>query len=322
MSSKHTNQAVFVIGAGRSGTSTITRALQALGVELGDHFKKASRKNPKGFFEDADLLAISKKVRRVLGLRADSVRWVELEEFQNPKLVALQEQAIDVIGQRFSQSPLWGFKYGRTLRILPFWDEILAQTKTDPSFLIALRNPLAVARSRSKIDSRRGRQAASDLEWLMSIVPFLRHTRPNRLVVVDYDDLMGAPVQELTRVASQLGIENSVDHGEKVRSFVDDFLDQKLRHNRFTDEDLENSPDLSPIVQAAYRCLKQLASPTRDDRLDREFWSEWELIEKETQALKPILNLIDQKELDWRRAITNPLGPLQAWALIKPWFKQ
>ena len=43
---------VIVVGAGRSGTSTITRGLSALGIELGDNLKPGSAKNPKGFFED------------------------------------------------------------------------------------------------------------------------------------------------------------------------------------------------------------------------------------------------------------------------------
>ena len=44
--------AVVVLGAGRSGTSAITRALQAIGVDLGDDLRPGGGKNPTGFFED------------------------------------------------------------------------------------------------------------------------------------------------------------------------------------------------------------------------------------------------------------------------------
>ncbi len=40
-------RAVLVLGAGRSGTSIITRAIQAVGVELGDDFKPPSRNMKK-----------------------------------------------------------------------------------------------------------------------------------------------------------------------------------------------------------------------------------------------------------------------------------
>lgn len=322
MSLKEPKQAIFVIGAGRSGTSTITRALQAMGVDLGDHFKKASRKNPKGFFEDADLLAISKKARRVLGLRADSVRFIDRSAFDDPRLVALQDDAIEVIQKRFGQSPIWGFKYGRTLRILPFWDRILRETHSTPAFLIALRNPISVAQSRKKIDPRRGRQAASDLEWLMSIVPFLRHTRAHRLVVVDYDDLMDTPLRELTRIARELDLPLGDQGDEKIRAFVDGFLDQSLRHNRFNASDLDAAPELNPIVRDAYPLLKQWTWADKEVGFEDQFWADWANIETQTQSLKPILALMDQKEADWRKAISSPLGPLQAWQLIKPWFKQ
>ncbi len=326
MSMAQQKKAVFVIGAGRSGTSTIARALQALGVDLGDHFKKASRKNPRGFFEDADLLALSKAARRTLGLRADSVRLVDAAAFDHPKLKTLQDQAIEVIQQRFGESSIWGFKYGRTLRILPFWDRILEATQSSPAFVIALRHPLSVARSRAKIDPRRGHQAASDLEWLVSIVPFLRRTQNSPLVVVDYDDLMDAPLPTLTRVAKQLELPKDNASDLHIQKFVDGFLDTGLRHTRFTDDDLEQSADLNPIVKDAYRLLKTLSQTTSDASTETQvrqaFWAQWEDIEKRVAALGPILALMDQRESQWRKAITSPLGPLQAWALLKPWFKQ
>ncbi len=321
MSTTDKNTAVFVIGAGRSGTSTITRALMALGVELGDHFKKASKKNPKGFFEDADLLAISKSARRVLGLRADSVRLLETDAFDDPKLKPLQDQAIEVIERRFSQHPIWGFKYGRTLRILPFWDRILEATHTRPAFVVALRHPLSVARSRAKIDPRRGLQAASDLEWLVSLVPYLRRVAHHRWVVVDYDDLMDTPTQELSRVAQELALPEATASEAHIEKFVADFLDPGLRHTRFNDQDLEASKDINDIVKDAYRLLKTRTSGITEAS-DAAFWAKWENIEARLEALRPILALIDHRQSEWRRAIMSPLGPLQSWALIKPWFKQ
>lgn len=322
MSLNEQNTGVFVIGAGRSGTSTITRALMALGVDLGDRFKRASKKNPKGFFEDADLLAISKSARRVLGIRADSVRLIPDEAFDHPRLKPLQDKAIEVIQRRFSHSPIWGFKYGRTLRILPFWDPILEATHTSPAFVVALRHPLSVAKSRAKIDPRRGLQAASDLEWLVSIVPFLRRTAPHRLVVVDYDDVMDSPKTELARIANQLALPPDKANETHIDAFIDQFLDTNLRHTRFNDEDLSASANINPIVKDAYRLLKTLARPNLTPEMRSDFWVQWSGIEQRLGELSPLLSLVDQRQEEWRRAIISPLGPLQAWALLKPWFKQ
>ena len=46
----------IVLGMSRTGTSAIARSLQALGIELGDKLIAADARNPKGFYEDADVL--------------------------------------------------------------------------------------------------------------------------------------------------------------------------------------------------------------------------------------------------------------------------
>jgi hypothetical protein len=312
---------VFVIGAGRSGTSTLTRALGALGVDLGNHFKRASRKNPTGFFEDADLLALSKAVRKQIGVRADSVRLIQAHELKGPAMQPLRDKAAKVIVQRFGASPIWGFKYGRTLRILPFWEPVLTELEIEPSFVIALRNPLSVARSRARLDPRRGLQEASDLEWLVSIVPYLRQTRPYRLAVVDYDELMDHPVAQLQRLAWQLDLPEEQASQARVRAYAEEFLDAGLRHTRFDDAELDASADLNPLVRDGYRLLRRLATGEWSAE-DEEFWDRWQAIEKGVNNLAPILKLFDQREHERRRAILSPLGPLQGLSLIKPWLKR
>lgn len=310
-----TQRAIFVIGAGRSGTSTITRALMALGVDLGDHFKRASRKNPTGFFEDADLLAISKSVRRQLGLRADSLRLVSDQAFDAANLQLLQDKAVDVIQSRFGNSPIWGFKYGRTLRILPFWQRVIEHLGHQPAYLIALRNPLSVARSRAKIDPRRGLQAISDLEWLVSIVPMLRRCQGAPVVVVDYDDVLDQPEASLKRVAQAFDLPAT---DEEIGRFASEFLRADMRHSQFDDHSLDQAKDLNPLVRDGYRLLRRWGQ----GRLtDQAFWSQWTRIEQGVADLAPILAVMDGREAERRRALLHPLGPLQGLSLLKPWFK-
>ena len=311
---------IFVIGAGRSGTSTVTRALIALGVDLGNKFKRASRKNPTGFFEDADLLKLSKQVRTRIGVRADSVRLIGADELQGPEMQDLRTQAKTIIGQRFGHSPIWGFKYGRTLRILPFWEPLLADLNIEPGFLIALRNPLSVARSRAKLDPRRGLQEASDLEWLVSIVPYLRRTRGYRLAVVDYDELMDHPTAQLQRIAEQLDLPAESAGPRQVQAYAERFLDPGLRHSHFDDAALDQASDLNPLVRDAYRLLRQLATGER--QADEAFWQDWQRIEQGVAGLAPVLRLIDLRENERRRAILSPLGPLQSLSLLRPWLKR
>ncbi len=295
--------------------------MAALGVDLGDNFKRANRKNPTGFFEDADLLALSKAVRLHLGVRADSVRLIQADELHHPSLRPLQERAKAIIAKRFGNSPVWGFKYGRTLRILPFWEPVLADLAIEPSFVIALRNPLSVARSRARLDPRRGLQEASDLEWLVSIVPYLRRTQGYRLAVVDYDELMDRPVEELQRLTLQLDLPADQAGPDQVRAYAERFLDAGLRHTRFTLEDLDDSVALNSVTRDGYRLLLELATGASTSK-STDFWCRWQQIESRLLDLAPLLTLIDRRESERRQAMFNPLGPLQALSLLKPFLKR
>ncbi len=113
-------RAVLVLGAGRSGTSIVTRAIQAVGVDLGDEFKPPSRKNPTGFFEDAALLKLSKRLRRTLGLRPDSLRLLDDSVWTSPTVMPFYKEFSATINDRFGHAPVWGLKYSRTMRLLTF----------------------------------------------------------------------------------------------------------------------------------------------------------------------------------------------------------
>jgi hypothetical protein len=264
---------------------------------------------------------LSKAVRLQLGVRADSVRLIGADELQQPSFRPLQERAKTIIRHRFADSPVWGFKYGRTLRILPFWEPVLADLAIEPSFVIALRNPLSVARSRARLDPRRGLQEASDLEWLVSIVPYLRRTRGYRLAVVDYDELMDHPTTQLQRLTRLLDLPEDQAGPEQVRNYAERFLDARLRHTRFSLQDLDDSLELNSVTRDGYRLLLELA--TGDSTADRsDFWNRWQQIESRVTDLAPLLKLIDRREGERRHAMFSPLGPLQAFSLLKPFLKR
>ncbi len=303
--------AVVVLGVGRSGTSTITRGLQALGVELGDQLKASGEKNPTGFFEDKSLLALNKRLRRMLGIRADSVALIEPHQWQTPAVQALHQEAVETIRCRFGHYPLWGYKYGRTLRLLPFWREVFHSLDLHVCYVMIVRNPLSVARSRARLDPRRGVQEKSDLEWLVNVVPYFREVRERPFVVIDYDLLMADPVAQLERIATTLNVPVTAGTKTKIQAYADQFLNLSLRHSVFTDQDLANDPRVNGLTREAYRWLRRLATDDLEPN-SAEFWQEWLQIENVFAAMAPVLRRLDQLEADLRRAQGSMLGPLQA----------
>jgi hypothetical protein len=313
------NRAVFVVGAGRSGTSAITRGLAALGVDLGDKLKAPSSKNPTGFFEDEDLLRLTKDARAALGLTTESVSLIDEPDWARPEIEALRQEAVATIRERFGAVPLWGFKYAQTLRLLPFWLGVFDRAKVDVSWVVASRNPLSVARSRSKLDPLRGIQEKSDIEWLVNVVPYFRRLAAYPFVVVDYDRLMEDPQAQLERIADRLQLPVDERAHAGVRDFAESFLDSGMRHTVYDDSDLEKAERLNPLTRDAYRWIHRLAID-ENGADDPAFLADWDRIEQALALQAPGLRYLDHLVAALRQAEHRGLPGLRA-RLRKRWDK-
>ena len=309
---------VTILGVGRSGTSAITRGLQAIGVDLGDNLRPGSGKNPTGFFEDNDFLKISRRLKRTLGIRADSVRLIEDVEYDLPVIKQIEDDCVEMIRRRFGQSPLWGYKYARTSRFLPFFERVFERLGLEARYVFAVRNPLSVARSRARLEPQRGTQEKSDLEWLTNVVPYFERARGATCVFVDYDNVMAEPASELERMARGLGLPVDDKVRREIAIYRDEYLKPGIRHSRFDIHDLEKAPNLNVLARDAFRWLWKLSNDEvtfADDAL----WTDWRRIAARVEDLRPVLRHCDRVETDLRTAQMSPLGPLQA---IPPlWYK-
>jgi hypothetical protein len=281
----------------------------AIGIDLGARLRRGRGKNPTGFFEDTDILALNKRLKRALGIRGDSVHLIEDGEWEQARVRELQRAAVETLRRRFGGHPLWGYKYGRTLRFLPFWLRVWQELELDVRYVVALRNPLSVARSRARLEPARGTQEKSDLEWLVNVVPYFRLARPRPLVVVDYDRVMADPVRELERMARGLGIPLRDRSG--IEAYRDDYLESGMRHSRFSVEDLTRDPRIHPLTRDAYSWLYRVACDEIGIE-DAGLWSDWKRIEENVAGLRPVLRHIDQVQADLHRAQRSLRGPLQA----------
>lgn len=310
---------VVVVGAGRSGTSALTRGVQALGVDLGDRLKSGTRKNPKGFFEDLDLLDINKRLHRAFGLQGTgaTLTLVGSSHFHSSAVADLHNEAVETLRHRFGRSPLWGFKSGGVLRLLPFWEGVFRALELEITYVVAIRNPLSVAHSRAKLDPERGIQEKSDLEWLVRVVPFFRLLGERPFVVVDYDRLMADPAGQLHRIASTLDLPLTEQVEAQIQAYSGEFLNPKLRHNRFTESDLEATPRLNPLTQDAYRWLDRLATDTIGPESEA-LWQDWQRIERELTLMAPVLRHVDYLEDRLNQTRWGLKGVIQALTRASP----
>ncbi len=149
----------------------------------------------------------------------------------------LRRAAIAYVKRAFATHPLWGFKDPRTIRVLPFWLRVLRACNVDDRYLLAIRNPRSVAAS---LFARQAMDEASAYRlWLAHTQPFAHLLDGKPLVVVDYDLFVQEPRAQLARISHALSLPQlGGARADEVDRFVEEFLDEGLRHSRFTADDI------------------------------------------------------------------------------------
>lgn len=227
---------VIVAGPGRSGTSTISRSLQALGVTLGHGLMGGNSGNPKGYYENLAIVSLDDQLLADCGLDWASIRQLTAEQCSEIILLRAVEGR-KIVLDAFGQSPVFGFKDPRCAKLLCYWQAVLAQLNVADSYVIPVRNPLSVAGS---LATEHGFSINRGLcYWVSNIVAALRATDMRPRVAVEYDAMLDDSAGQLLRIADELSLAKpSVGALKRFYSFVD----PALRHHRSTASDLARGP--------------------------------------------------------------------------------
>lgn len=327
-SKKNIKQVIMVLGMARCGTSTITRGLQAIGVSLGDNLHQPDGRNPKGFWEDID---VTYNVNRQL-LRKMGHPWLceelaqQLDEGHDPLLNEYRQYAGNLLKQKLTQAMSWGFKDTNTVMLLPFWQAVMRDVGAEDKYVIALRHPLGCAYSNikhSNLDLEAGLMA-----WLKAMILAVDGTFGKARLVVSYDMLLNDPIRELLRMCRDLQID--VTNPEELEIYARDYVDNKLHHHAYSDQDLIENPAMKvvPLCARVYTLLLQLAT----DQLsfaDAAFTKEWQDIKLAFAAKLPLYlharNLLVRNQSHERRL--RRINRSVVWSLLKPlwliddWFR-
>jgi len=255
-----TKRLIVVVGMHRSGTSAITRALQVMGVGLGDNLMPLLEgNNAKGFWEDLDLNALNIEMLSFLGKDWNSLSPASTAEIQQLQQTGYLIKATELLQSKLETADIFGFKDPRVAKLLPFWSEVFKQCNLDISYVLALRHPLSVALSLTKRD---GFDPITGYTlWLGHVLEGLVNTQGSRRVLVDYDLLMANPDRELGRIASQLEL---VINQKELNLYKKEFLDESLRHSQCGVSDLTNDENCPELVKEVYTDLLEVASGCKE----------------------------------------------------------
>lgn len=283
------SQLVVVLGMHRSGTSVITRGLGVAGVHLGHALMpEADGNNAKGFWEDLEFVALNQEMLQRVGRD-----WYSLAPIQRSEADYLCDhgyltRALKLIRSRLANHRSFAFKDPRTTMLLPFWERVFDAAGVDVRFVLALRNPMAVAQSLAKRDGFSPEM--SYFLWANHVVTGLSFRGRWPTIAVDYDAMMERPEQELRRLAEWLGHE--IDD-EALKQYQRDFLDEALRHSVFSDTDIHFDSAASELVRDIHLFVEKLPSGQTplDDRASAEKVEVWR---RELERLQPLLKWVDK----------------------------
>ncbi|MGB0748078.1 MAG: sulfotransferase family protein [Magnetospiraceae bacterium] len=269
-------QGVVVLGMHRSGTSVLTRAIDLLGFDLGNDVLPPQPDNPKGFFENKDVVMFNQRVLARLGVRWDSLIFSGPSAAELDRLPGLVDRGWDIYQANFAAADKWVLKDPRLCVMMPLWQRVFARDPDlDLRYIVAIRHPVEV------VDSliRRGKAVpnlyaytqnpdAGYLFWLLFMTRALEAVGDNGALVSDFADLVRDPRGELRRVAGYLEAGNA-ETAAAADVFAADFLDPALRQTK-PPADLESLRQSHPMVVDLYAALQGVAAGTQSWAAARE----------------------------------------------------
>ena len=221
-------QLVVILGMHRSGTSLITKSIELLGYTLGDNLMPSGVDNPKGFWEDLDIVRFNDKL-----LASNQTSWDSLLDSGSKAYSReLQQEALTLLESKFSNTDRFIIKDPRMSLLLDFWSRCFVEADISVHYLAVYRQPLDVAAS---LHARNGMETEHGLLLTYAYNRALMTFLGDRVFIVGYRRFLENPLGELSRIAGRFG---EVLDNEAAGSFIKDFVDPGLSHHGFTKEDL------------------------------------------------------------------------------------
>ncbi|MEJ2697363.1 MAG: hypothetical protein P8013_12020 [Candidatus Sulfobium sp.] len=240
------SRAICILGMHRSGTSAITRAINLLGVYLGEEkdIFPALDYNPEGLWERRDFNDLQGRLLAELKRTWDFGTPLPDGWQQGPEVKPFRDELVSLIKSNFSGVPLWGWKDPRSTIFIELWKDVLNELGIGLSVVFAVRNPLVVARSLQRRDGFSLDKGFGI--WFSYNIAALRSIKDIPVAFISYDGFLDDWEQTLKRTTDCLAIEWPQDTAG-LREKMASFIRPDLRHSESTGEDLKKIGAPDPV---------------------------------------------------------------------------
>ncbi len=260
---------LFVAGAGRSGTSTLSGLMQLMGLHVPQPEVVADETNPKGFGEPAWVVEHHDRLLKEAGVQVSDARpdaW-----FETGRIATREPERIrtaDWLEGHFAQGNELVVKDPRLAWFLGLWRVAAIRDGAVPVFATMLRPPAEVVGSKQKYYANRLGSAHLAASWLNMLLHTERATRESVAdggrVFVRYGDLLDDWVKTVMHVGEHLQLQNVLHaKSEQIRD-GHRFVDPGLRRVTQSLADLQLPPKLHDLTEQTWTELNKLADPGGD----------------------------------------------------------
>jgi hypothetical protein len=264
------SKCIIVLGMHRSGTSALAGTLGLLGVEIGSTLIPAHPDiNAKGFWENADIVAIHDRMLEELGSSWHDERELPHEWWTLPRLKPFCEELKEIVKRDYESSALWLIKDPRLCRLLPFWASILESVVDEVKVILIVRHPREVAKSLKRRDGISLERAY--MLWIQYMISAEKSSREYPRMLISYEQLLSDWRAVVDSASRKLDLPFTYKD-TLIERKIDAFLDNSLRHHVAT-SDLEEYRPLN-LAESVYKlcldeddlsCLNEVIGPVEDE---------------------------------------------------------
>ncbi len=255
---------VLVVGAGRSGTSTLAGLLRLLGLHVPLPEVAADASNPRGFAEPQWVVDRHDGLLRAANVQVADARPAAWAACHAVAGAAEGDAVRGWLTEHLDAHPRLVVKDPRLAWFLPLWREACTAAGAAPAFATMLRPPAEVVGSRETYYGSRMGHAHLVASWLNVLLHTERATRGADRAFVRYGDLLGDWRSATAAAGAALGLpEVAHPDAERVRA-ASGFVDPGLRRMTLTLDDLTLPSRLRDLAGAAWEQLDRLVDPAHD----------------------------------------------------------
>jgi hypothetical protein len=196
---------IVILGMHRSGTSLVAQIINAMGVYAGkpDELQPPDMFNPTGYWEHRGAVELDGEILDALAATWQDAVDTDVSRLPHEQRAGFVARARSIV-QSLQGRGAFLLKDPRMSTLLPLWRDALEQ----PIFVIAWRDPMAVARSLAKRDDHP--LLRSIAAWELHNRILLRETEGLPRLLVSYEELLADPqrvTRELHASLTALGVE-------------------------------------------------------------------------------------------------------------------